>query len=136
MVEPVDAATVDTYVSGCLSASAELQPGGQRVGAIRVMVCYAAADARWREECWLAPGSVVRDALLAVEYEGRAPGVPIESLELGVFGKRCGLEAGLDDGDRVEIYRALIFDPMESRRRRAELKAQGMPGMQRRRRKA
>jgi putative ubiquitin-RnfH superfamily antitoxin RatB of RatAB toxin-antitoxin module len=26
----------------------------------------------------------------------------------------------LADGDRVEIYRGLSFDPMESRRRRAE----------------
>ncbi|WP_195843344.1 RnfH family protein, partial [Bordetella pertussis] len=32
-------------------------------------------------------------------------------------------DAPLADGDRVEIYRGLSFDPKESRRRRAEGKA-------------
>ncbi|CAM4092871.1 RnfH family protein [Kerstersia similis] len=104
-------------------------------GDLRVQVCYAEAGHAWLEECWLPPGATVRDALLAVEYEGRAPGQPLDALDLGVFGKRCSLETALHDGDRVEIYRPLVFDPMESRRRRAELKAQGMPGMQRRRRR-
>ncbi|AZV93768.1 RnfH family protein [Kerstersia gyiorum] len=102
---------------------------------LRVLVCYAEAGHAWQEECWLAPGATVKDALLAIEYEGRAPGQRIDALDLGIFGKRCTLETLLRDGDRVEIYRPLVFDPMESRRRRAELKAQGMPGMQRRRRR-
>lgn len=104
-------------------------------GDLRVQVCYAQAEQSWLEECWLPPGATVRDALEAVEYEGRAPGVAPDTLDLGIFGKRCSLETALHDGDRVEIYRPLVFDPMESRRRRAELKAQGMPGMQRRRRR-
>jgi uncharacterized protein len=31
-----------------------------------------------------------------------------------------GLDQALDEGDRVEIYRPLIADPKEARRRRAE----------------
>lgn len=38
----------------------------------------------------------------------------------GVFGKAQAADAPLADGDRVEIYRGLSFDPKESRRRRAE----------------
>jgi putative ubiquitin-RnfH superfamily antitoxin RatB of RatAB toxin-antitoxin module len=44
---------------------------------------------------------------------------PIAGLEIGVYGRRCEADTPLCDGDRVEIYRPLNFDPMESRRRRA-----------------
>src|SRR3546814_10501406 len=39
--------------------------------------------------------------------------------KVGVYGQECTLDRVLTDGDRVEIYRPLVFDPMESRRRRA-----------------
>jgi putative ubiquitin-RnfH superfamily antitoxin RatB of RatAB toxin-antitoxin module len=38
---------------------------------------------------------------------------------LGIFGKRVKRDAVLKDGDRIEIYRPLIADPKDSRRRRA-----------------
>jgi putative ubiquitin-RnfH superfamily antitoxin RatB of RatAB toxin-antitoxin module len=39
---------------------------------------------------------------------------------VGIFGRAAEPQARLADGDRVEIYRGLSFDPKESRRRRAE----------------
>ena len=36
-----------------------------------------------------------------------------------MFGQACEFDRVLADQDRVEVYRALVFDPMESRRRRA-----------------
>ena len=36
-----------------------------------------------------------------------------------VNGQKAGLEQVLRDGDRVEIYRPLIADPKEARRKRA-----------------
>ena len=39
---------------------------------------------------------------------------------VGVFGRAVEAGTPLADGDRVEIYRGLSFDPKESRRRRAE----------------
>jgi hypothetical protein len=38
---------------------------------------------------------------------------------VGVFGKRVPPDTPLADGDRVEIYRALLLDPKERRRQRA-----------------
>jgi putative ubiquitin-RnfH superfamily antitoxin RatB of RatAB toxin-antitoxin module len=58
----------------------------------------------------LPAGATVRDALAASGLEGQA---------FGVFGTRVALDQPLNDGDRVEIYRPLVIDPKEARRRRA-----------------
>ena len=39
--------------------------------------------------------------------------------KVGVFGKIAKLDAPLGPGDRVEIYRPLIADPKEARKKRA-----------------
>lgn len=39
--------------------------------------------------------------------------------KVGIFGKLTKLSAGLKAGDRIEIYRPLLADPKEVRRRRA-----------------
>jgi putative ubiquitin-RnfH superfamily antitoxin RatB of RatAB toxin-antitoxin module len=36
-----------------------------------------------------------------------------------VFAKKVPADRVLEEGDRVELYRPLILDPMEARRRRA-----------------
>ena len=40
---------------------------------------------------------------------------------IGIYGKRCSLDELVKEGDRIEIYRPLINDPKEIRRRRAAL---------------
>lgn len=45
---------------------------------------------------------------------------------VGVFGQVKSLGEIVADGDRVEVYRELNFDPMESRRRRATHKKSGI----------
>lgn len=47
------------------------------------------------------------------------PTVDLSCATFGVFGKVQPPDHILQDHDRVEIYRALIFDPKTSRRRRA-----------------
>jgi len=39
--------------------------------------------------------------------------------KVGIFGKACQLTDSLCDGDRIEIYRPLIADPKEARKKRA-----------------
>ncbi len=43
----------------------------------------------------------------------------LENARVGIFGKIARMTTELDDGDRVEIYRPLIADPKEVRRKRA-----------------
>ena len=49
----------------------------------------------------------------------RFPEIEPESVRLGVFGKLRRPGDLARPGDRIEIYRPLIADPKESRRRRA-----------------
>ena len=60
--------------------------------------------------------------LAAVERSGvlaRFPEIDIAAAKLGVFGKAAKPDAKLNPGDRVEIYRPLIADPKEARKKRA-----------------
>jgi putative ubiquitin-RnfH superfamily antitoxin RatB of RatAB toxin-antitoxin module len=43
----------------------------------------------------------------------------LENSEVGIFGKVAPMTTVLHEGDRVEIYRPLIADPKEVRRKRA-----------------
>ncbi|AEC19592.1 hypothetical protein PT7_1052 [Pusillimonas sp. T7-7] len=87
---------------------------------ISIEVVYAQAGAVWRVVVKMATGSTVEQALAASEFAERFPAYPQESLAVGIYGQVRKLNQVLVDGDRIEIYRPLTFDPMESRRRRAE----------------
>ena len=50
------------------------------------------------------------------------PEIDLAKNKLGIFGKAVKADEVLRDKDRVEIYRPLIADPKESRRKRAEKK--------------
>jgi hypothetical protein len=45
--------------------------------------------------------------------------IDIENCDVGVFGKQVKGDNVLKEGDRVEIYRQLIADPKEVRKKRA-----------------
>ena len=47
------------------------------------------------------------------------PEIDAGKMKLGVFGKMTKPDAVLHEGDRVEIYRPLIADPKEARKKRA-----------------
>jgi uncharacterized protein len=69
-------------------------------------------------EVTLPQGSRVRDALLASGMLARHAAIDLARNKLGIWGKWRGLDDPLRDQDRVEIYRPLLIDPMEARRRR------------------
>jgi len=47
------------------------------------------------------------------------PEIDLEVNKVGIFSKVCKLDDQLYDGDRIEIYRPLIADPKEVRKKRA-----------------
>lgn len=47
------------------------------------------------------------------------PEIDLKNNKVGVFGKLTKLTSTLREGDRIEIYRPLIADPKEVRRKRA-----------------
>lgn len=60
--------------------------------------------------------------LQAIERSGileQFPEIDPEQSKFGIFGKAAKGDAELQPGDRVEIYRPLIADPKEARKKRA-----------------
>lgn len=58
----------------------------------------------------------------AVERSGilrRFPEIDLGKNKIGIFGKLVKPDQVLESGDRVEIYRPLIADPKETRKKRA-----------------
>ncbi|MGB2259755.1 MAG: RnfH family protein [Porticoccaceae bacterium] len=94
---------------------------------INVEVAYALPQKQVLKALAVAPGTT---ALQAIEHSGILqdfPEIDTNSDSIGVFSQVLGTK-GLDEPavyqlqamDRVEIYRPLIADPKEVRRRRAE----------------
>ena len=48
------------------------------------------------------------------------PEIDLAVNKIGIFGRHVRLSQRLKPGDRVEIYRALLVDPKQARRLRAE----------------
>lgn len=98
---------------------------------IPVEVAYALPDKQKIITLNIRPGMT---ALQAAEVSGIAfefPDIDFETVKMGIFGKLFGTkglqpadEYVLQAMDRVEIYRPLLVDPKEVRRRRAEKKKQ------------
>jgi uncharacterized protein len=91
-------------------------------GACKVQVCYATPQRQWLIDLDVAPGSTVHQAILASGIMQQVAEIDLSVWRVGVFGKLCELDRVLTTHDRIEIYRPLQADPMESRRRRADKK--------------
>jgi putative ubiquitin-RnfH superfamily antitoxin RatB of RatAB toxin-antitoxin module len=84
---------------------------------IAVEVVLALPEHSLLKRVVLAAGATVADAITAAGLGEHAALVDLQ--QLGIFGRRVPSSQPLRDGDRVEIYRPLILDPKEARRRRA-----------------
>ena len=86
---------------------------------IVVEVAYAEPGRQFLRRVGLADGATVADAIAASGIE-RDAGIVAADQACGIWSKAVQRDAPVHDGDRVEIYRPLVIDPKESRRRRAE----------------
>lgn len=89
---------------------------------IRVEVVYAAVSRQAVKTLTLSAGSSVEAAIRASGLLQEFPEIDLTANRIGIFGEFAGLDQSLEDGQRVEIYRALLADPKETRRRRAQAK--------------
>nr|WP_086940868.1 RnfH family protein [Thaumasiovibrio occultus] len=48
------------------------------------------------------------------------PEIDLSKNKVGIYSRNVKLDANVRDGDRIEIYRPLVADPREIRRKRAE----------------
>ncbi len=66
-------------------------------------------------------GTTVMGAITRSGIARKPAGGGWNSAMVGIWGKRASLATVLQEHDRVEIYRPLIADPKQARRKRARL---------------
>lgn len=91
---------------------------------MRVQVCYGTLAAQPIHAVAVPAGTLLRDAIALSGLLEEFPEIDLNNCRVGIFGKLKTLDAVVRDLDRVEIYRGLTADPMESRRKRAIKKSQ------------
>lgn len=64
----------------------------------------------------LESGATVREAIARSGLTAPAEADDSSPLKVGVWGQLRPMDHVLRDGDRVEIYRGLLIDPMDARR--------------------
>lgn len=86
---------------------------------IRVEVAYARPDRQVILDVEAEAGITLDEAVRRSGILEEFPEIDPSDAKVGVFGKLAKSDTVLNDGDRVEIYRPLIADPKEARRKRA-----------------
>lgn len=84
-----------------------------------VEVAYAKPDEQLILTVACASEITVQEAIERSGILNKFPEIDLAIHKVGVFGKIATLQARVHPGDRVEIYRPLIADPKEARKRRA-----------------
>ena len=86
---------------------------------IAVEVVYAPPDERVSISLAVPWGTTAREAIILSGLPARRPEIDAAASKVGIFGRVVANDTVLGDGDRVEIYRPLVADPKQARRRRA-----------------
>ena len=87
---------------------------------LRVEVAYALLDNQSLIALQVEQGTTVRQAIERSGIRAGFPEIRLIRGYVGIFGRPVELDALVRDGDRVEIYRPLMADPKETRRRRVK----------------
>ena len=87
---------------------------------ISVEVVYALPMEQPLLRVQLDDGATVEDAIRVSGLLEAFPEIDLAKNKVGIFSKLVKLDEKVRDRDRVEIYRPLIADPKEVRRKRAE----------------
>ena len=87
---------------------------------IKIEVAYATTDRQILLPVEVAVGTTAVQALEESGISSQFPRIDWKNRVIGIFGKVCNPDQVLIAGDRVEIYRALLMDPKQQRRQRAD----------------
>jgi len=85
---------------------------------ISVEVAYARPDTQLILQLSVPVGATIEQAIEQSKILQQFPEIDLSQSKVGIFGKLSKKTTELKAGDRVEIYRPLIADPKEVRRRR------------------
>ncbi|MFV2059909.1 MAG: RnfH family protein [Gammaproteobacteria bacterium] len=89
---------------------------------IKIEVAYALLDKQVILTEKISPETTIEEAIHLSGVLEQFPEIDLAANKVGVFGKLKKLDSTLLENDRIEIYRPLLVDPKESRRKRAAKK--------------
>lgn len=78
---------------------------------MKIGIAYALPHRQAWFDVELPDGATIQDAIARSGILAQFPEIDLEQQKVGVHGKVGKLDAVLNDGDRVEIYRPIICDP-------------------------
>lgn len=82
---------------------------------MKVSVTYALPDRQSWLDVEVTEHATVREAIEASGIGRVFPALDLSTQKVGIFGKPVSLEARLEAGQRVEIYRPITADPVALR---------------------
>jgi putative ubiquitin-RnfH superfamily antitoxin RatB of RatAB toxin-antitoxin module len=98
------------------------EAGSAPVDSLPVVVCYALPQQEFLRTLAVRQGATVGEAIEASGVLAAFPEINLVTQPVGIFAKKKSLDTVLRAHDRIEIYRPLVADPKDSRRKRAAKK--------------
>ncbi|MDC9597196.1 RnfH family protein [Xenorhabdus anantnagensis] len=87
---------------------------------INIEVVYALPERQYLCNVQVPQGATVEQAIIESGFLTLRNDIDLTKNKVGIYSRPAKLTDTLEEGDRVEIYRPLIADPKEMRRKRAE----------------
>ncbi|MCK5828928.1 MAG: RnfH family protein [Methylococcales bacterium] len=86
---------------------------------MEVEVAFASSNEQVCISIKVEDSVTVNEAIVKSGITDQFTEIDLVKMKVGIFGKICNLDTILEEGDRVEIYRFLLHNPMDARRNRA-----------------
>ncbi|TYG35219.1 RnfH family protein [Lonepinella koalarum] len=90
---------------------------------IEIEIAYAYPKSYFLKKLQVEQGTTVQAAILQSGILQQYTDIDLRENKVGVFARPVKLTDPVNAGDRIEIYRPLLADPKEIRRKRAEEQA-------------
>jgi putative ubiquitin-RnfH superfamily antitoxin RatB of RatAB toxin-antitoxin module len=87
---------------------------------IKVELVYGLPQQQTLLSLEVPEGNTVEQVIANSKITDKYTDIDLTVNKVGIWNKTCKLQDAVKDGDRIEIYRPLIADPKEVRKRRAE----------------
>lgn len=90
------------------------------VSEFNIEVTYALPEKQFLLSVKVEEGTTIEGAILASGILALRDDIDLKKNKVGIYSRPAKLTDLVQDGERIEIYRPLIADPKELRRKRAE----------------
>jgi uncharacterized protein len=94
---------------------------------IEIEVAYVLPETQTVVVLQVPVGTTLREAITRAGIGAPPARGDWDAIAVGIWGRRAPLATVLHEHDRVEIYRPLIADPKQARRKRARLRDANRP---------